>query len=168
MVVLRDIDEVHRIAADNLDDRRQELPQAWAIVRSEAERFYAWRASLHAEPIVTALRRRAEAIRVLEVERAMAESPGHERIEFEQIDAITCSLVNKLLEDATSRIRYAAATGSGRAQLSAIQELLHLPSRQEAHADGRHARLAVVEPREDDTEVLDDASPQRQPTRPAA
>jgi glutamyl-tRNA reductase len=44
-VTLRDIDDIHRIADRNLDDRRAELPRARAIVRSEAERFRIWRAS---------------------------------------------------------------------------------------------------------------------------
>jgi glutamyl-tRNA reductase len=43
-VLLRDIDEIHRIAAANLDDRRRELPRAWSIVRSEAERYWERRA----------------------------------------------------------------------------------------------------------------------------
>jgi len=119
-VALCDLDEIHWIARDNLDDRRRELPQAWAIVRTEAERFNAWRSGLGAEPVLRALRRRAEEIRALEVGRARVESPD----ELARLDAATRSLVNKLLHEATSRIRQAGGTSAGRAQLESVSELL--------------------------------------------
>jgi glutamyl-tRNA reductase len=119
-VTLCDLDEIHWIARDNLDDRRRELPQAWAIVRTEAERFNAWRSGLGAEPVLRALRPRAEEIRALEVGRARVESPD----ELARLDAATRSLVNKLLHEATSRIRQAGGTSAGRAQLESVSELL--------------------------------------------
>lgn len=119
-VTLCDIDEIHWIASDNLDDRRRELPQAWAIVHAETERFNSWRSGLGAEPVLRALRRRAEEIRALEVGRVCVESPD----ELARLDAVTRSLVNKLLHEATSRIRQAGGTGAGRAQLEAVRELL--------------------------------------------
>lgn len=125
-VVLRDIDEIQRIAAANLDDRRRELPSAWSIVRADAERFGAWHAGLEAEPVLTALRRRAEEIRLHELARARAQSPSGDQAELELLDAITRSLVNKLLHEPTTRIRRAGATTTGRAQLRAVSELFDL------------------------------------------
>jgi glutamyl-tRNA reductase len=119
-VTLWDIDELHRVARANLDERRRELPRAWAIVRAEAERFGAWRSGLGADQVLRALRRRAEEIRALEVGRARVESPD----ELERLDALTRALVNKLLHEASSRIRQAGGTSAGRAQLEAVRELL--------------------------------------------
>jgi glutamyl-tRNA reductase len=125
-VVLRDIDEIQRIAAANLDDRRRELPSAWSIVRADTGRFQAWHEGLDAEPVLTALRRRAEEIRLHELARARAESPVADQAEFERLDAVTRSLVNKLLYEPTIRIRRAGATTAGRAQLQAVRELFDL------------------------------------------
>jgi glutamyl-tRNA reductase len=125
-LVLRDIDEIHQVAAEHLDERRRELPRAWAIVRSEAERFQAWRASLEAEPVIAELRRRAEEIRAYEVRRANAGSSTCGDTELAWLDGITRSLVNRLLHEPTARIRGAAATSSGRAQIGAVRELLAL------------------------------------------
>jgi glutamyl-tRNA reductase len=123
-VTLCDIDEIHRIARENLDDRRRELPDAWAIVHAESERFHAWRSGLGAEPVLRALRRRAEEIRSRELARARAQSPPPGEAELARLDAVTRSLVNKLLHEATSRIRQAGGTSAGRAQLEAVRELL--------------------------------------------
>lgn len=123
-VTLCDIDEIHRIAKDNLDDRRRELPGAWAIVHAETERFHAWRSGLGAEPVLRALRRRAEEIRSIELARARAASPPVGEAELARLDAVTRSLVNKLLHEATGRIRQAGGTSAGRAKLEAVRELL--------------------------------------------
>jgi glutamyl-tRNA reductase len=125
-VVLRDIDEIQRIAAANLDDRRRELPRAWSIVCADAERFGAWRARLDAEPVLTALRRRAEEIRLGELARARAQSPTADEAELERLDVVTRSLINKLLYEPTTRIRSAGASTTGRAQLQAVRELFDL------------------------------------------
>lgn len=122
IVTLCDIDEIHRIARENLDERRRELPRAWAIVRAEAERFHAWRSGLGAEQVLRALRRRAEEIRALEVRRVGVESPD----ELARLDAVTRALVNKLLHEASARIRQAGTSNAGRAQLEAVRELLGL------------------------------------------
>lgn len=125
-VTLCDIDEIHRIARENLDDRRRELPEAWAIVHAETERFHAWRSGLGAEQVLRALRRRAEEIRAIELARVRSQSPPPPEAELARLDAVTRSLVNKLLHDATGRIRQAGVTSEGRAQLEAVRELLGL------------------------------------------
>jgi glutamyl-tRNA reductase len=125
-IVLRDTDEIRRIAGANLDDRRRELPSAWSIVRADTERFRTWQAGLDAEPVLTALRRRAEEIRLHELARARARSPVADEAELERLDAVTRSLVNKLLHEPTTRIRRADASAAGRAQLQAVRELFDL------------------------------------------
>jgi glutamyl-tRNA reductase len=123
-VTLRDIDEVQDIAAANRDGRRRALPHAWSIVRAEAERFAHWRASLQGEDLLSDVRRRAEQIRQGEVKRVLAGSPELGDMERERLDAITRSLVNRLLHDPSHRIRAAGATPAGQAQLRALAELL--------------------------------------------
>jgi glutamyl-tRNA reductase len=123
-VVLRDLDEIQRIAAANLDERRRELPRAWSIVRAEAKRFQAWRSGLEAQPLLDELRRRAEDIRRHELERAIARSPDLDEAELERLDAITRALIKKLLHEPARRLRQAGATPAGRAQLEAVSELL--------------------------------------------
>lgn len=142
-VVLRDLDEIHEAAVANLDERRRELPHAWSIVRSETERFYTWLASLETEPIVAELHRRADEIRADELRLLMADSPALSEAELAWLDAITRSLANKLLYEATERIRGTA--GSSRGQLSAVSQASEGGKRPFGAERVASAHLSVVE-----------------------
>jgi glutamyl-tRNA reductase len=140
-LTLRDIDDVQRIAATNLDQRRRELPRAWSIVRAEATRFQAWRAGLELEPMLSEVRRRVEQIRRGELEHVRAR--GVDREQLLLLDTVTRSLIKKLLHEPTNRIRRAGATPEGRAQLEAVRRLLSLPATAPQQPAGR-PRLEVV------------------------
>jgi glutamyl-tRNA reductase len=123
-IVLRDIDEVQDIAAANRDGRRRALPHAWSIVRAEAARFAQWRCSLEGENLLADVRRRAEQIRQGELRRVLDGAPELGDAERARLDAVTRSLVNRLLHDPGHRIRAAGATPAGQAQLRALAALL--------------------------------------------
>jgi glutamyl-tRNA reductase len=143
-VELRDIDEIQRIAAANLDNRKRELPTAWSIVRSEAKRFQAWRAEREVEPLIDELRRCAEEIRLAELDRVRARSPRPDEAQLMLLDAVTTALLKKLLHDPTRRIRRAGATAAGRAQLAALCEVLGVTGTDDRDESATRARLSVV------------------------
>jgi glutamyl-tRNA reductase len=140
-LALRDIDDVQRIAAVNLDQRRRELPRAWSIVRAEAARFQEWRAVLELEPMLSEVRRRVEQIRRAELERVSAR--GLDREQLVLLDEVTRSLIKKLLHEPTNRIRRAGATSEGRAQLEALCALTGFDGTDAPEQPGR-PRLTVV------------------------
>jgi glutamyl-tRNA reductase len=109
---VRDIDEIQRIAAANLDDRRRELPRASSIVCAEVKRFEAWRAGLEPEPLLAELRRRAEQFRRPELDRAIARTPDLSEAELELLDAGSRALIKKLLHEPAHRIRRARSRPS--------------------------------------------------------
>jgi glutamyl-tRNA reductase len=123
-VVLCDIDEVQDIAAANRDGRRRALPHAWSIVRAEAERFAQWRCSLAGEDLLAEVRRRAEEIRQGELRRLLDGATELSEAERSRLDAITRSLVNRLLHEPSRRIRAAGDTPTGQEQLRALAGLL--------------------------------------------
>lgn len=122
-VILRDIDDVQRIAAANLEERRRELPRARQIIQTETRRFEAWRTGLEADPLLRELRRSADEIRRGELERVIARSPGLHDDEIRRLDLLSRSLVNRLLHEPTLRIRRAGGTASGRELLEALDQL---------------------------------------------
>jgi glutamyl-tRNA reductase len=125
-VTLRDIDEVQDIAAANRDRRQRTLPDAWSIIRDEAQRFAQWRCSLEGEELLADLRRRAEGIRQGELRSVLESTPGLGDAERARLDAISRSLVNRLLHEPSHRIRAAGATPAGQAQLRLLADLLAL------------------------------------------
>lgn len=124
-VYLYDIDDLAGVAAANADERRRETMLGEAIVLEEQQRFDGWLLALQAVPTIRNLRARAEAIRLAELQRALARlSLGeHER---QAVEALTRSIVNKLLHAPVSRLRAEAEREEGLAYLEAARVLFAL------------------------------------------
>jgi glutamyl-tRNA reductase len=126
-----DIDDLATVASANAEGRRQELGHAEAIVAEEQQRFEGWFAALRAVPTIRHMRAQVEGIRVRELERALA------RLELddssrEGVDALTRSIVNKILHAPLSRLRREAEREEGMAYLEVARMLFGLDDDPEA------------------------------------
>jgi glutamyl-tRNA reductase len=124
-VFLYDIDDLGTLAQENAEQRRRESARAEAIVEEQRQRFDGWLSALRAVPTIKHLRERVEGIRSAEVERALRKldlSEAHK----EAVDALTRSIVNKLLHAPTSRLRQEAEREEGMAYLEAARVLFAL------------------------------------------
>lgn len=96
-VYVYDMDDLARTSADNTGERAREARRAEAIVEDEVERFARWLAGLDVVPTIVALREKIETIRKAELEKALASlqdaAPRHRAL----LDALTSSIVNKIL-----------------------------------------------------------------------
>lgn len=93
-VFLKDLDAIQSIIDQNLEQRRQEIPKADAIVTEEVMNFFLWFNTLDAAPTITQLREKYEQVRAAEVERF------RNRIDessFENVEMLTRRIINKLL-----------------------------------------------------------------------
>jgi glutamyl-tRNA reductase len=122
-VTVHDLDDLERVVQVNLGRRRREAERAEAIVSEELERFAAWRSSLAAEPAVALLHARADAIRRAELDRLRARSPQLAEAHGEALDALTRSLVRKLLHEPSVRLR---GGGDGLRHLDSLRHLFAL------------------------------------------
>ena len=104
-VYLYDIDDLARTTADNADDRERERVRAETIIEGEIEQFWRWLGSLDVVPTIVAIRDKVEAIRQVELEKALAtlkdQAPRHRAL----LDALTSSIVNKILHAPLSSLR---------------------------------------------------------------
>jgi glutamyl-tRNA reductase len=138
-----DIDDLGAVSEDNAEQRRRELVRAEAVVAEEQQRFDGWFSALRAVPTIRHLRNRAEQIRSSEMEKAFSKLPlGTD--ERDQVEALTRSIVNKLLHEPLSRLRREAEREEGMAYLETARVLFGLddPSREE-RADGEPDAEAV-------------------------
>jgi glutamyl-tRNA reductase len=96
-VYVYDMDDLARTSADNTGEREREALRAEAIVEGEADRFVQWLGGLDVVPTIVALRDKIETIRRAELEKALAslqdQAPRHRAL----LDALTSSIVNKIL-----------------------------------------------------------------------
>ena len=96
-VYLYDIDDLNSIVDANLSERRREAEKAEAIIAEEVDVFLKWQASLDAVPTIVDLRQKAEDIRKEELKKALNKLGSLDDNEIKVIEALTNSIVNKLL-----------------------------------------------------------------------
>jgi glutamyl-tRNA reductase len=152
-VFLYNIDDLRQIVGANLDRRRAEVPRAEGIVHEGVEEFWTWYSSLVVVPTIRDLRERAERVRQEETERLLRRLAHLAPEDQQAIDALTRSLLNKILHSPTSRLREAAGNGRGTTVLDVLRYLFELDPAVAAAA-GADARGAALTAR-------DEANPRR-------
>jgi glutamyl-tRNA reductase len=120
-----DLDDLSSVASQNAELRERERERAEAIVREEQQRFEGWFATLRAVPTIHHLRERMESIRTIELERALARL-GLDEENQARVDALTKSIVNKILHVPITRLREEAEREEGMAYLEAVRALFDL------------------------------------------
>ncbi|MCH7801547.1 MAG: glutamyl-tRNA reductase [Chloroflexi bacterium] len=121
-VELFNIDDLSAIAEDNMRDRSRAAAEAEAIVEEEVQRFMRWWDSLDAEPMVRELRIQAEAIRQQELAKALKRLKGLDENQQAVLQAMTRSIVNRVLHDPTMFLKHEADTS----ELDAARMLFRL------------------------------------------
>jgi glutamyl-tRNA reductase len=125
-VSLLGLADVERFVAANLDERRKEVAPVRAIVAEEVERWVEATTARQATPTVSALHQRAEDVRIAELARYRNRLAGLEPREREAVEALTRSLLAKLLHDPTVRLKDAAGSAKGERLAGALTELFDL------------------------------------------
>lgn len=137
--VARDVAGVHGVSLFDVDDLRagldgalearlREVPKVEEIVEEEVEVFSRRYRELEVAPLVAALRRRAEAIREQELQRALSRLGEIDPETAEQLERLSRALVSKLLHEPTVRLRERAGEGDADEVATAVRELFGLPA----------------------------------------
>ena len=125
-LVLLDMEDLRAAVAEAIGGRQDEVAAASTIVADEVERYRAASRARDAAPIVSALRTRVEESRVAELERLRAKRSDLDDAQWEQVDAVTRSLVAKLLHQPTVTLKEAAGTPRGERLVEALRALFDL------------------------------------------
>jgi glutamyl-tRNA reductase len=104
-VFLYDIDDLQKVAAANLRERKKEAAAAEAIVDHAVREFIEWRRSLEVVPLLAELRRRADEIRKAEIAKARHRLGPLTPEQESALEAATSAIVNKLLHAPTVRLK---------------------------------------------------------------
>jgi glutamyl-tRNA reductase len=125
-LVLVDMDVLRSAVEVALTGRQEEAAEARRIVTDEVERFRVASRARDAAPIVSALRSQAEAARVAALDRQRARRSDLSAAQWEQVDAVTRSMVAKLLHQPTVALKDAAGTPRGERLVEALRTLFDL------------------------------------------
>ena len=104
-VHLYTLDDLQDIAETNRREREAEAKKVEKIVDQEVARFGSWWAGRSTTPTIAAIRYQAEEIRATEVDKTITKMEGLTMQEAERLNAMTKSLVKKLLHDPTKALR---------------------------------------------------------------
>lgn len=104
-VHLFDMDTLSENLEISLRRREAEVPRVQAILAEEQAAFEAYLAALDVIPIIVELRNQANSIRQEEVSKALRRMPELTPEMERQIDALTKSIINKILHTPTARLR---------------------------------------------------------------
>lgn len=126
-VYLYNIDDLQKVANENIKDREKEAKRAEAIVQDEVVKFVRWYQSLEITPTIIALREKCEEIRKKELEKLLSLHPHLSEKERQSLEAMTSAIINKILHDPISRLKQRDEEAMSNLYLDALRTLFRLP-----------------------------------------
>lgn len=129
-VVVYNVDDLRETAGAGLTQRRAEVPRVLDLVQQEADRFEAWCRVQAAAPAVIALRQYLDILRQEVLARRQRQFRDLTPEQWRAVEALTVSVLNKVLHHPTKALCRMAADGSIQAIPHVLEELfsLSLPS----------------------------------------
>lgn len=125
-VHLCDIDGLKEVCEANRTRREQEVEKVSAIIEGEVTKFVQWWRGQAVVPTVVALREKAEAIRQAKLAGALRRLKNLSEEDRAQIEALTVSLVDKILHDPISCLKN---DGVSPVRSEVVRELFKLDDR---------------------------------------
>jgi glutamyl-tRNA reductase len=127
-----DVDDLRSVVDSNLRERQREAQRAEALVVREVERFAARLRDLEVVPTIVSLRDKLESIRRAELDKALARLSGADDETRQVLEALSQSIVNKVLHAPMVKLRDSSRAGHGHRWIELISELFGLKPRGEA------------------------------------
>ena len=128
-VYLYNIDDLQKVADENIKDREKEAQKAESIVQDEVVKFVNWYHSLEVTPTIVALRKRFEEIRNKELEKTLSLHPNFSDKEKQSLGALTSAIINKILHDPLTLLKQTDEEATADLYLDALRNLFRLPEK---------------------------------------
>jgi glutamyl-tRNA reductase len=118
-IFVYDIDDLQQVAASHLEERSRQAVDAEALIAAEVEQFHVRQRTVNVAPAIVALQRKAEEIRVAEIQRIHSRLGSLTPEQLAAVEALTRGLVNKFLHQPMQALKQAARDGDA-ARLDAL------------------------------------------------
>jgi len=110
-IFVYDIDDLQQVAAGHMEERSRQAVDAETLIAAEVERFHLRQRAVNAAPAIVALQKKAEEIRVAEIERIHSRLGSLTPEQLAAVEALTRGLVNKFLHPPMQALKQAAREG---------------------------------------------------------
>ncbi|MFP5207631.1 MAG: hypothetical protein ACLGSH_19915, partial [Acidobacteriota bacterium] len=153
-IFVYDIDDLQQVAASHMEERSRQAVDAETLIAAEVERFHQRQRTVNVAPAIVALQRRAEEIRVAEIQRMHARLGTLSAEQLAAVEALTRGLVNKFLHPPMQALKQAAREGDAVKLVAVCEEWSVAPV-----PLGDSALLAPVEAKEPPAEPAESFKP---------
>jgi len=143
-IFVYDIDDLQQVAAAHMEERSRQAIDAEALIGAEVERFHQRQRAVNVAPAIVALQKRAEEIRVAEMQRIHNRLGTLSAEQLAAVEALTRGLVNKFLHPPMQALKQAAREGD-ESRLEAIFEEWSVSPAAPAEAEPANAPAAKAE-----------------------
>jgi glutamyl-tRNA reductase len=126
-IYLYNIDDLKKVADENIKDRRKEAQQAETIVQEEVIKFVNWYHSLEVTPTIIALRKKFEEIGKKELEKTLSLHPNLSDKEKKSLEALTSAIINKILHTPSTLLKQSNEEAMAGLYLDTLRTLFQLP-----------------------------------------
>jgi glutamyl-tRNA reductase len=126
-IYLYNVDDLKKVADENVEDRGKEAQKAEAIVRDEVIKFVNWYHSLEVTPTIVALRNKFEEIRKKELEKTLSLHPNLSEKEKKSLEALTSAIINKILHTPSALLKQTNEEAMADLYLDTLRTLFQLP-----------------------------------------
>ena len=123
---LYDIDDLQHVVDSNVAQREKEAAKAEVIIERAVEDFVQWIASLEVVPTIAALKKKAQLICEMELEKALPRLGEIDDRQRNTINALTSGIINKLLHEPIVRIKELSGDKQGYVYTESLRELFGL------------------------------------------
>ena len=125
-IYLYDIDDLHVVVSANMKEREKEADNAMNLISQEVTKFNNWVGTLDAVPTIVEIRKKAENIRMQEIEKTLKKISYLSEDDKKLLHQMSSSIVNKILHKPTIKLKQKTQSEDGHVYLKAIRHLFHL------------------------------------------
>ncbi len=125
-VFLYDVDDLEKVAQENLSARQREADKAERIVTVEVESFEKWRRNGELTPTIVSLRNRVRSVLQAELDRTLPRLDGLGEADRQALERMLDAMTNKLLHRPISELKAGADGPDGKALVDTTRRLFDL------------------------------------------
>jgi glutamyl-tRNA reductase len=125
-VKLFDIDDLQSVVDSNIELRRGAIPAVERIIAEEVVKFNGWLSSRAVTPVITDLRKWAQAVADEELSAALQKLPDLDDKSKRMVTRLAHRIINRFLHEPTSRLRDQAFDGNAAYFTHVVRELFPL------------------------------------------
>ncbi len=120
------IDDLEHVVSANIQEREREAVRAESLIEEECQMFLRWMETLEVVPTIVSLREQAEVVRRNELEELHSKLKTLSPEEEAAVNALTATLVNKLLHSPITELKRRAASDDAPTYLRVARSLFGL------------------------------------------